>query len=1062
MNRRICFLISVLLILAASILTAQVDISTRNLYLEDGLSQSTVICIFQDSKGFIWLGTQNGLNRYDGSNFTIFRHDPADPASLSFSEIYGIVEDEEGYLWVGTANGLNRMDPRTGKCIRFLNDPDDRNSLSANFITSMARDSEGNIWLATLGGIDRLDPHTQRFTRYLVGESASMDLRHRIASLHIDSRGTLWGGARNNILYRYDSQSDGFEAFMNPQTPPVDLPEIPQLHRFSIAEESPGVLLIGAGYYGVFRFTEANGSFEALEPSLNALTSANNILITGILPLGNGETWICTYGGGVFRLRAGMAPERFHTGNQEAFGISSNHYITLVQDRGGLIWLASIDHGAYIVRPDKFTRYIATEVMKSGLSAKVAMSVFTDSADNIWIGHFDSLDRIDGTTGERTTYTEFKSRRGPVTISNIMLVRELDPGHLLMSGYPLGLVKVDVRTMEAEHLISTPLVFAFSVLSPDRIWLAALQEGIYRVDATTNTNTLYRIDASSGIDFAGKFFMFALEHDDHRVWVATNDGLYLYDYVNNRARSFLSSDEGADAGAIVSRDLNHIAPATGGGLWVGTGDGLYLVREGLAPRTWTVNEGLPSNIAYSCLEDGRGSLWIGTSKGLARMDIRSGDITAVFEQADGLPSQEFNQAAAYRHMDGRLYFGTMEGIAVCDPESVATSSYDPPVIIAGLQAGGTEESLLAEMIQLPWERHDVIFTFSGLDYAVPERVRYRYQLEGYDTDWIEGANINFARYTNLPAGMFTFRVKASNGDGVFGNSVASLGFEVLPPWWQTWWFRGVVILAAIAALFAIAAIWTGNANRQRDRLQAEVQARTAEIQEQRDQLADANRELETFNYSVSHDLRSPLNIIQQLGEILEQDYGPQMDEQGRKLVASIRQSAGRMNDLINSLLNLSKATRAPLNRMEADIGFIAREVAASLGRRDPDRQVDWQIADGLRARIDESLMRIALTNLLENAWKYSSNARQARIEFGAHDDPQRGRVYFVRDDGIGFDQADADKLFTPFVRLHGAAEFPGTGIGLTTVQRVIRRHGGEIWAEGVPGKGATMMFTLGE
>lgn len=1046
--------------LAALPLAAQVDFSTRNLYLEHGLSQSTVICLFQDSKGFIWLGTQNGLNRYDGSDFVVYRHEVNNPNSLSFSEIYGIVEDDDGFLWVGTANGLNRLDPRNGDVERFFADANDRNTITANYITSMTRDAEGMVWIANLGGVDRIDPKTRAITRFTIGESAKMDLNTRVASLYVDSRGVVWGGARNNILYRFDAERALFTPFTNPHTPPMELPANPQLHRFSIVEEKPGVLLIGAGYYGVFRFTDATGAFEPLNAGFNAVTSGNRILVTDILPLDNGETWISTYAGGLFRLRSGMPMERYFSGNREAYGLTSDYLIALRRDRSGLIWVASLDHGAYALRHDKFSRYIVAEAVPSSLSAKVAMSVFIDSADNIWVGHFNGIDRIDGATGERRTFTEFQGKRGPITLNNVMLVREIDPGHLIMSGYPLGLIRVDAKTFSAEHLVTSPLVFGFDVVKPEKIWLAALQEGVYRVDARSGTNELFRIDASSGIDFAGKFFMFAVEYDDHRVWMATNDGLYLYDHRENRAVSFYQGDTGADPGAIVSKDLNHIARAADGGLWVGTGDGLFLVHPGQPARAWTTAEGLPSNIAYSCIEDGRGNLWVGTNSGLARLDLADGAITT-YEPSDGLPSREFNQAAVYRHMDGRMVMGTMEGIVLFRPEAVRPSTFDPPVMITALQAGTVRHLPHEEPLSLPWERHDVIFSFAGLDYSSPDRVLYQYMLDGYDTSWVDGGAINFARYTNLPAGNFTFRVRATNGDGVWGSAAAAIGFEVLPPWWQTWWFRGLVIAAAIGALFLIATVWTANSNRQRDRLEAEVQAATAEIKEQRDQLADANRELETFNYSVSHDLRSPLNIIQQLAVILEQDYGPQMDDQGRKLIGSIRQSAVRMNDLIVSLLNLSKATRAPLNRMEQDIGLIAREIAGALDRRDPERKIDWHIADGLRVKVDESLTRIALTNLLENAWKYSSHASEARIEFGAQDDPERGQVFYVKDDGIGFDQSDADKIFTPFVRLHGSAEFPGTGIGLTTVQRVIQRHGGDIWAESAPGTGTTMKFTLG-
>jgi signal transduction histidine kinase len=407
--------------------------------------------------------------------------------------------------------------------------------------------------------------------------------------------------------------------------------------------------------------------------------------------------------------------------------------------------------------------------------------------------------------------------------------------------------------------------------------------------------------------------------------------------------------------------------------------------------------------------------------------------------------------AAYKTKDGRVWFATVRGAAVIDPTRLAVNSHAPPVHIEDVRIDDRTWDRPGP-IEAPPGRGDLAIHYTGLSFLAPEKVKFKVRLEGHDRDWVDVDNRRAAFYSNLPPGRYTFRVIAANNDGVWNRTGAALALVLLPHWYQTWAFR---VAAALLALLAGVGLYRNHVRRLKQRqreLERSVAERTAE-------LAAANKELEAFSYSVSHDLRAPLRRIDGFGRALLERHGAGLSVEAQEFLGRMRRASESMDRLIDNMLALARVSRSEMRRSPVDLSALGREIGEELRGRQPERVVELVIAPGLTVKADPNLMRIALENLIGNAWKFTGKHARARIELGASE--RAGKpVYFVRDDGEGFDPADAHKLFIAFARLHSPADFEGSGVGLATVSRVIERHGGEVWAEGSPGQGATFYFTV--
>ncbi|HEX9935421.1 MAG TPA: triple tyrosine motif-containing protein, partial [bacterium] len=474
-------------------------------------------------------------------------------------------------------------------------------------------------------------------------------------------------------------------------------------------------------------------------------------------------------------------------------------------------------------------------------------------------------------------------------------------------------------------------------------------------------------------------------------------------------------------------------------------------------------QGLPSNLIFGVERDRRGFLWISTNGGISRLDPKTNRFRN-FTKEDGLQSNSFIKKSHTQTRNGQMVFGGINGFNIFDPEKIVENRSISPVVITEFRIfnkpvpvgvkGSPLKKYIGQIdeIVLSFRQTTFSFQYSALNYVIPSKNQYAYFLEGFDKEWNAVGGQRQAAYTNIPPGKYLFRIKASNNDGVWNESGKSVRIIITPPFWQTTAFRIAFLCLLAGLLVAGYKMRTSRIRKMNRELEQRVRERTA-------QLDATNKELEAFSYSVSHDLRAPLRSMNGFGQALLEDYAERFDERGRDFLRRIQKASQHMSLLIDDLLKLSRLTRSDMVLRQTDLSTLVESVAEEFRYSDPAREVRFAIQKKVIVEADPSLLIVLVRNLIDNAWKFTSKRRGAIIEFGAKREKDR-TVYYIKDNGIGFDMAYSGKLFEAFQRQH--TEFEGTGIGLATVQRIVHRHGGSTWAEGKENEGAAFYFTLGQ
>ncbi|HLP14994.1 MAG TPA: two-component regulator propeller domain-containing protein, partial [Bacteroidota bacterium] len=642
------------------------------------------------------------------------------------------------------------------------------------------------------------------------------------------------------------------------------------------------------------------------------------------------------------------------------------------------------------------------------------------------------------------------------------------------------------------------------------LWIGGWECGLDRFDERTGVFTQYRHNPADRKSLMSNFVLDVFKDRNGTLWVGQYEGLSRYEPATDGFIHYVYDPD--NPGSLGKGGIRVIFQDRSGILWFGTwggvlsrydekkktfvnftpnprdprrlhGGGIYAIHEDRKGILWvgasdglsrfdansgtfvrySETNGLPTNTIYGILEDQAGKLWLSTRKGVSRFDPQT-ETVKNFDATDGLQINEFCESSYAQGRDGEMFFGGSFGLQAFFPEQIREKHDAPPIALIDFRLFGKpvpvgSGSVLQKVINqtdsliLPYNVNSFSFEYAALNYAMPPKNQYRYMLEGFDTNWhYTGSKERLAVYTNLNAGKYVFRVQTENHDGAWSTPGKAIAIDIVGPYWQTWWFRALLVVILTAVVITGFRLRIRNIKKRSREFERLVLQRTA-------QLEAANKELEAFSYSVSHDLRTPLRGIDGFSQILLDEYQDKVDDQGKTYLQRIRNASQRMAQLIDDMLNLSRINRGEIYIEHVDLSAIAREIADDLCTSQPDRQVEITIQDGIHVQGDRRLLHDVLENLLGNAWKYTSKHPTAHIEFGVRRQDEKN-VYFVRDDGAGFDMAHAQKLFGAFQRLHTITEFPGTGVGLAIVQRIIRKHGGTVWAEGEVEKGATFYFTL--
>lgn len=841
-----------------------------HLGIEQGLSQSSVYVSFQDSRGFLWFGTQDGLNRYDGYSFKVFKPDLDVPESLSDRWVTSIVEDATGQLWVGTLHGgLNRYDPFTESFTHFTHDPQNPNSLNNNHVNMLYYDRQGNLWIGTPDGLDRYDPTLNGFAHYLATASEPENMnKNKITAMWQDKRGDYWLGTSGSGLKKFDPQNNTFTASYqsNPENPGT----LSLDYVTALAEDSNSILWVGTRN-GLNRFDPSTGHFDrflrqeeglpgpqpddtaetennAAQNTINSLTS--NVIRT-LLFDSTGNLWVGT-ANGLNRFKQGLGFVQYFNDPAFSRSLSENKVISLYEDRSGILWIGTEGGGVNIYdrQRDLFAYYRHDPNNSNSLPDNLIFPIFVDSQGYAWLGtQGNGLSRYSRLNNQFVNFSH--DPRDPTSLgsNDVSAIYEDRTGTLWVGTYD-GLSRFDRATStftrfrrdpKEPRSLSSNIIYDLFVDSQDRLWVGT-SAGLDRFNPATNQFIHYTHRAADEHSLSSGTVSAIAEDRQGQLWVGTFDnglnrfdpstGLFTHYQYDPQSRTSLTNN------AILS-----IYQDSKGRLWIGTlGGGLNLYDfETDTFSSYIEKDGLANGVVYGILEDESGDLWLSTNFGLSRFDPET-EVFRNFDVGDGLQSNEFNSNAFASGRFGEFYFGGVNGLTVFEPEMITDNPYTPPVVLTSLSEDDQPLAIASSVatlqaITLKWPQNSLEFDFAALGFSEPEKNQYAYLLENFDTNWHFIGTKRSGRYTNLPGGEYTLLLKAANSDGVWSETPTRIAVTVIPPFWQTNWFRGLLFVTVLVVAAGGFRLRTRAIQERNRALETLVTQRTQALEERSQEMA---------------------------------------------------------------------------------------------------------------------------------------------------------------------------------------------------------------------------------
>jgi signal transduction histidine kinase/ligand-binding sensor domain-containing protein/CheY-like chemotaxis protein len=1091
-----------------------------SLTIDKGLSQSDVKCIIKDRTGFMWFSTDDGLNRYDGYNFTVYRHSVKDKRTLPTNDITVLFEDKAGNIWVGGSGGLSLYNRDSDSFTTLTSNKNDDNTLSSDDVNAIFQDSKNNIWVGTYSGLNLLDLKTKTFKRFLYTKNRDDIPGQHIFSMAEDNNGNLWLGTGDGLVQfnKYTGATKNYRDGLGNNL------------INTLLKNEDGDLYIGTEGNGLDIFNIKTHTFKNFSHKAgNANCLVNNNVLT-LAPIADKKIWVGTEDG--LDIFDATKATFTHYVSDDKLNANENNSINCILYSGGILWLGTYESGVryYDTNLSSFDYYYKSQSVANGLSNNIVTS-FAETDKGYWIGtDGGGLNFLDRETQLFTHYLPNTSNKNSVSGNHVLRLLEDRQKNLWIGYYDSGLDVINNQTKKITHYavgdkpdeISGDKVFSLGEDKAGDIWVGMDAMGI---------NVIHQSKIIKRYKYSPNDTLHGLTNNDIRaiyrdhegnMWVGTFTGLNLYNASSDNFIHFKTYNSGLSSNIVIS-----IFEDSKGNIWVGTlGGGLNLYnkkKKTFSPYVFP--EGLNYSIINSINEDDKGFIWVGTNSGLISFKPNTAEFRK-YTASNNLQGYDFFMGATLKNHSGQLLFGGHNGFNIIDPDHIALNKHNHPVVFTDFELFNKkvpigENSVLKQditqtkIIKLNYAQSVFTIGYSSLNYTLPEMNSYAYMLQGFEKEWNYVGSQRKATYTNLNPGEYTFRVKAANNDGLWNTAPSIIKIIIVPPFWMTWWFRVLLLVAVCLIIYSyyryrVYAIkaqqkvlqklvmeQTAEVVKQSEELQnqseelqalnEELQAQSEELQSQSDYLQELNDELHeqkeqeqqarkeadkankaksVFLATMSHEIRTPMNGVLGMTSLLCET--PLSAEQ-REYAEIIRISGEGLLNVINDILDFSKIESGQmeldhhdfeLRQCIEDVLDIFSEVAAK-------KQLDllYKIDRQIPARLvgDQLRIRQVLLNLVNNAIKFTSKGQiLIEIDLLERNEGALNLGFRIQDTGIGIPGDKVKRLFKAFSQVDPSTtrKYGGTGLGLVICERLIELMGGQIAIESEQGKGTLVIFNI--
>ena len=1069
------------------------SINFNHLTTTDGLSNNYVYDLIQDRLGFLWFATDDGLNRFDGYEFKVFRNNPNDKNSISDNSVWTLVEDKQGKIWVGTKNGfINCYDPVFDKFTHWQIKSD---ITKENPITTIYIDSKDSIWIGTYrSGVYKLNPKTGKTTHWAYHSIDTTSLSNNyISSIVEDNFGNIWIGTFNG-LNKFNPQKSktnctkyfNIKNNKNCLTDNLIWAITPSLY-------DKNILWVGTAD-GLTILNTAAETFNQIKvPNPDKLQFGTGTAYVLEEVVDNDKIiWTNSYSGLIRYNVSKNNFSRFLNDKNDPHSLISNQINNIYKDRSGVLWIATHNGISYFSQKNiKFNNELPfpDNYFSSGQLNKLNTKAITQSGDGaLWIGTDNGLFYSPSSNGKLTI-----QKHTALSSENIWSLAAGNSDDIWIGTYGSGLYQLNYKTNQLskrnildkiDKTSSKNFVKSLLVDNKNNVWVGYWGVGLARLNTTTNEiNHWHHLkDKSNSLSHDDVWVIF--QDSKNRIWIGTHGGgLNLYNesidgnFFQYIFREGVKNCLGSNSIYCVNESNIITAGENQTTLWIGTNNGLnkFVINDAadnsvsnssICITTYTIEDGLADNSIKSIVEDKNGNLWLGTSTGISFFNLQKNVFTN-FTSADGVIGVDFNLSSALMYDNDLVLMGSSSGLNYFDPNRIIKSSYKPPIVITDFQifnnpvpvaqnSALTKNIFYTDEITFSHTQNVFSFEFSALDFNSTNSIKYAYKMEGFDKDWIQSGTRRFITYTNLNPGKYVFKVKSTNSDGIWNDNTASVKVIITPPWWQTGW---AIILYFIISVVGIWKIIKFQSNRMR--LQNELRVREFESYH----LREIEKMKSRFFANLSHEFRTPLMLIK---GPLESLLSGKISENISDYYKMLLRNTEKLQKLIDQLLELSQleSESIPLKIETHDLVTLVKSFTLTFIPLAEQKKINFSFISSVQtalASIDKDKLEKTINNLLSNAFKFTPVSGIISVNLFINKRLNSDfAIISVKDSGVGIPGKYQTKIFDRFYQVDDSSKrnYGGSGIGLALVKELVTLNKWDIEVNSSEGKGTEFILSI--